>query len=200
MPRRATLLLASLFAVLFTVSASAQQSPVDDEGFVRNWLLLAPIPPEGSGADDIEKQQIKDEAKLQPKAGDKVSIGGKSLTWQAIKTTDYFFDVCEVIKAPGETGVAYAVAYVVADAEMKDVEVAMGSNDQGRLYINGKQLALVTEPRTLDQDTDTAKLTLNKGVNVVILKTVNESNNWQGCVRFKKDGKPIKTLKVQTNP
>jgi hypothetical protein len=196
----ATLSLAVILSSL-AGNAFAEQFAVDDEGFVRNWLILAPIPLDGSGADDIEKEQINDEAKLQPKEGEKATVAGKTLTWAAVKTADYFFDICEIIKSPGEAGVGYAVAYVVAPEEMTDVEVAMGSNDQGRLYVNGKQVALASEARPLEKDQDSAKgVTLKKGVNVVILKTASENNNWQGCVRFKKNDKPIKTLKVQTSP
>jgi len=84
---------------------------------------------------------------------------------------------------------------------MPGVEVAMGSNDQGRLYINGKEAIKTTEGRTLDKDQDSAKdITLKKGVNVVVFKVINESNNWQGAVRFKKGDQPIKNLKVQTKP
>lgn len=192
---------AAVLAIVFAVQVFAQEAQVDDEGFIRNWLILAPLPMEASGAEDIDKEQIKDEANIQPKEGDKQKVGDKEVVWKAVKTTDYFFDVCEIIGAPGETGIAYAVAYVVAPEEMKDVDVAMGSNDQGRLYVNGKEAVKAIEGRTLDKDQDTGKgITLKKGVNVVVFKVINESNNWQGCVRFKKGEEPIKNLKVQTKP
>ena len=178
--------------------AFAQDAAVDDEGFIRNWLVLAPIPSEGSGSDDLEKKQIKDEGMIKPKVGEKLTVGGKELTWKAVKTKEFFFDVCEIIGAPGETGVSYAVAYVVADQEMKDLELAMGSNDEGLVYLNGKEVVKFAEPRTLEKDTDVAKgVSLNMGVYVIVFKVVNESNNWQGCLRFKKGDKPVKELKVR---
>ena len=197
--RRFLLTVVAVLAV-FAVNLPAQEAQVDDEGFIRNWLILAPLPLEGGGAEDIDKSQLKDEASIQPKEGDKHKAGDKEIAWKAVKTTDYFFDVCEIIGAPGETGIAYAVAYVVSPEEMKDVDVAMGSNDQGRLYINGKEAIKTLEGRTLDKDQDTAKTTLKKGVNVIVFKVINESNNWQGAVRFKKGDQPIKNLKVQTKP
>ena len=48
----------------------------DDEGFICNWLVLAPLP-FGSGQSGVEalaKEQVPGEAKLRPKEGDKVTI------------------------------------------------------------------------------------------------------------------------------
>ena len=62
-----------LFLALFTTpTRAADDAKPDAEGFIRNWLLLAPAPiPEGTGADEIDKKQIAEEASLKPKAGDK---------------------------------------------------------------------------------------------------------------------------------
>jgi hypothetical protein len=96
----------------------------------------------------------------------------------------------------------YAVAYVESADEVKDVTLLMGTNDQGKVFLNGKELAKFAETRSLEKDTEKAEgLTLNKGTNVVVLKVINEANNWQGCVRLAgKDGKPVKGLTVKTAP
>ena len=47
--------------------------------------------------------------------------------------------------------------------------------------------------------TSVAPLTL-KGQNVLVLKVVNEVNNWQACVRFLKDGQPVTSLRIATAP
>ena len=62
--------------------AADDKSGVNEEGFLQQWLVLAPIPFMGteSGAEELDKQQLKDEAKLKPKAGDKVKAGDKELT------------------------------------------------------------------------------------------------------------------------
>ena len=66
----------------------------DSEGYIRHWVMLAPIVlPEGeTGSDATFKEQIKDEAALRPKAGDKVKIRGKELTWQNITAATNYFD------------------------------------------------------------------------------------------------------------
>ena len=104
---------ASLVAVLTLVfSAAAQTSSPDAEGFIRNWLVLAPIAIEGeSGATEIDRDILKGEATIAPKAGDKVAVGGAMLTWQAHQTSDYFIDFLQSFGATrGEYVAGYAVA------------------------------------------------------------------------------------------
>jgi hypothetical protein len=39
-----------------------------------------------------------------------------------------------------------------------------------------------------------------KGQNVLVLKVVNEVNNWPGCARFLQGTAPVKNLKISTVP
>ena len=49
--------------------------------------------------------------------------------------------------------------------------------------------------------TVTFPLTLAAGTNVIVFKVINETNNWQGCVRLvDKDTKPVADLKLKTAP
>ena len=90
MPINTVLIVALLGAML----APIQSAPGPDaEGFIRDWLVLAPIAIEGeSGADQIDKDFIAGEAAANPKAGDKVSVGGNQLTWTPHKSADYYID------------------------------------------------------------------------------------------------------------
>ena len=182
--------------------ARAEEFAPDNEGFIRNWLMLAPISiPETSGGEEIDKEQIKGEGKLKPKEGDKATIDGKELVWKKIAAKDYFFDVNDILGAQTEDSVSYSVCYILADDEMKDVQLLMGSNDQGKAYLNEKEVVKFTSGRTLDKDQDVAEhLTLNKGANTLVFKVINEKNNWQGCIRFKKDGKELKNFKISLVP
>lgn len=176
----------ALSAALLASAADAPLQP-DDKGFIRDWLLLAPIQlaGENTGADEIDKQQVPNEAVLKPKVGDAVTVGGKALKWRAVKAKDYFFDVNEILGGAHENVTAYAVAYVVAPKEVTGAQLLMGSNDQGKVYLNGKEVVKFSDTRTLDPDTEKATgLTLKAGVNVVVFKVINENNNWQGCLRF----------------
>jgi hypothetical protein len=195
---KASLLVAFVGAVL--LPAPETFSP-DAEGFIRNWLVLAPIAvQEDSGATEIDKDFLKGEATMTPRAGDKVTIDGKPLTWKAHQTSDFFIDFLQAFgKERGEDVAAYAVAYVIADDEMK-VKLSIGSNDQSKVWVNGRQIIKFAETRTLDKDTDSGEVTLAKGQNVLVFKVINEKNNWQGCARFMKDGAPVKNIKISLTP
>ena len=158
------------------------------DGFIRDWLLLAPIQlaADADGAEAIEKNQIPDEGLLKPKAGDKVTVRGKEMTWKKVKATDYYLDLNAICNAETEKPIGYAVTYVRSEEERKNLKLKMGSNDEGKVFLNGKLLLKTSEGRTLDQDSDTANdVTLNKGVNTVVFKIFNEGgSDWQGCLRF----------------
>ena len=194
----ASLIVAFLGAML--LAAPETFSP-DPQGFIRNWLVLAPIAvQEDSGASEIEKDFLNGEAAITPKAGDKVTVGGKELTWKAHQTSDFFVDFLQAFgKERGEDVAGYAVAYVIADDELK-VKLSVGTNDQGKAWVNGTQIVKFAETRTLEKDTDSGEVTLAKGQNVLVFKVINEKNNWQGCARFLKDGAGVKNIKIALAP
>jgi hypothetical protein len=195
---KASLLVAFLGALL--VPAPETFSP-DADGFIRNWLVLAPIAvQEDSGASEIDKDFLKGEATVTPKAGDSVTVDGKVLTWKAHQAPDFFIDFLKAFgKERGEDVAAYAVAYVIAGDEMK-VTLFTGSNDQSKAWVNGRQIIRFGDTRTLDKDTESGDVTLAKGQNVLVFKVINEKNNWQGCARFMKAGVPVKNLKISLTP
>ena len=196
---KAPLVAAVLLALVLPAQEKATFAP-DAEGFIRNWLVLAPIAIDGeSGATEIDKDFIG-EATVKPKPDEKMNVGGKILTWKPHQTSDYFIDFLQAFGAErGEYVGGYAVAYIIADEEMP-VTLALSSNDQGKAWVNGKQVFRFAETRTLDKDTDKSEVTLAKGQNVLMLKVVNEVNNWQGCARFLKGGAPVKNIKVSLTP
>ena len=179
-------LLLSIFAV--QAGPGPEEFAPRSDGFIRDWLLLAPIQlkSDSDGAEEIDKNQLADEGRLKPKAGDKVKVDGKELTWKKVKADDYFLDLNSILNQQTEKTVGYAVSYVRAETERSKLQLKMGSNDQGKVYLNGKLLLKTSEPRTLERDADVVSdVTLNKGVNVVVFKIFNEGgSDWQGCLRF----------------
>jgi uncharacterized Zn ribbon protein len=192
---------ALLTAILVQPGAPSQTFAPDNDGFIRNWLVLAPIAVvEDSGATEIEKDFLGGEATIKPKPGDKVNVGGKILGWTPHQTSDLFIDFLKAFGAErGEDVAAYAVAYVIADDAMS-VRLSIGSNDQCKVWLNGKEVIKFSETRTFDKDTDHADVALAKGQNVLVFKVINEKNNWQGAARFLKDGAGVKNLKIAVAP
>ncbi len=189
---------AQAFGVLFfTISLSAARAEdfkPDAEGFIHDWLLLAPIAiGEDNAAEDIDKQQVKDEDKLAPKEGDKVKVADKELTWKKVHGKEYYFDINELLGNQNDDVVCYAVCYINSPDEQKDLILAMGSNDQGKVYVNGKEVVKFLETRTIEKDSNEVKdMVLKKGVNTIVFKIANQKNNWHGALRFKtKAGAPV---------
>jgi hypothetical protein len=178
---------------------------VDAEGFIRYWVVLAPLPSEKelSGAAELAREQIPNEAALRPRAEERTTVRGKEYVWKRLRTTDYFIDFRKFAEGQrAEDAVAYAVAYVVAPEEIKDVRMFVGSNDQAKVYLNGKAVLQFDRSRSLQKDQDAvAGLTLRKGQNVVVFKVVNEKNLWQGCLRFAdRAGTPLTQIHVTSTP
>ena len=192
-----------MLGLLLTSAGAAEALRPDSEGYIRHWVMLAPVALRDGEtcAEALFKEQIKDEAALRPKAGDKVRIGGKDLVWRNITASTNYFDFNEVLKSMNDHAAGYMVTYIECEKETPDVIVAVASNDQGRIYFNGVDIYAATEPRQLVLDGDKGKVTLKKGVNVMVFKVTNEQNSWQGAMRLMdKSGAPLKDVRIKLTP
>jgi len=196
----------SVIAVLLAglVSASAQNGKPDAEGFIRDWLVLAPFSISGSaGGDEIDRVQFPEEAKPAARAGTSQKIRDTTLTWKKVATDKFHLDFKELHPQQSEYVIAWAVAYIVSPEERSGLTLRMNSNDQGKVYLNGIEQVKFADTRTLEKDAEdsAANVTLKKGLNILVLKVINEENNWQGSVRFLDAAKkPVTNLKIQTEP
>lgn len=197
------LFVAGLSCLLLSKLGAADVLQPDSDGYIRHWLMLAPIAlREGeTGAEAIFRQQIRDESALRPKAGEKTQIRGKELIWKRVTAATNYFDFAASFETFGEKEAGYAVTYIECDTEKPDVIMAVASNDQGRIYFNGVDIYVWSEPRTLMLDSEKGRVTLKKGINVIVFKVINEQGNWQGAMRFlDKSGAPLKDLKIRLSP
>ncbi len=193
----------ALWVLSLSKAGAADTTSPDPEGYIRDWLMLAPVAlPEAAGAADlILTEQIKGEAALKPRDGDLTAINGRQLTWKHITAPTNHFDFNAVLKSQNDHCVGFMVTYVECDREIPDVIMAVGSNDQGRIYFNGVDIYAFTEARPLILDADKGKVTLKQGVNDIVFKIINEQNSWQGAMRLTdKSGAPLKNLKIKLSP
>lgn len=217
---KATLLLPLAVAVLAAgaIPAADEATKPDDEGFIRTWLVLAPLPFEvteairraevaGSGlaeelAKELAKEQVPGEGKLRPKEGDEVKVGADVLTWTKHKSDGHMLDLNGYLGAQTEYSVAYAVCYPAAGDKLETLLVNVGSDDLAKVYVNGKEVLKSEKVRPAGKDQDSGPvLALDKGVNTVVFKLVNWKYNWEGCLRFTdKDDKPVKNFEVRLKP
>ncbi len=184
-------------------AGTAEASALDAEGYVRDWVMLAPIALPGNepASDLLLRDQAPAEAALKPKDGDKLTVGGKELAWKNVTTPTNFFDFNAVLKTQNDHAAGFIATYVECEQEIPDVTMAVASNDEGRIYFNGVDIYAFTEARPLLLDSDKGRVTLKKGVNVIVFKILNEQNSWQGALRLlDKGGNPLKNVKIRRSP
>jgi hypothetical protein len=175
-----------------------------DEGAIRQWLILAPISLVSNvyGPAGIRQEQLPDEGKLRPAADDKVSVGGKEMVWKPHLFQDYAINFNALLRKETLWSVAYAVTYIWVPEVRTGLHLHIGSDDEARVYLNGRLLYHHDSPRPLAVDEDTVKhVELQAGLNVVVFKVMNEEQGWQGSLRFANaDDTVVKGLKVTLDP
>ena len=184
-------------------AAAWRERRIKDFGFIRDWLILSPVPLTRPNTPSTwDEELIRGEARLRPKEGDVVRIGDKQFVWKQQHASDAAIDFNALAGQQTTHSAAYAVCYVIADAERKDLRLLLGSDDQAKVYLNGQEVFKHSNSQMLEHDLYTVEgLTLRPGTNVLIFKVVNNRGNWEGCLRFvEKDGRPTQNLQVTLAP
>ena len=146
-------------------------------GFINSWQVIGPFPYEGSGT--IEKQFAK-KAKINLKSGFKSN--GKTLRWKKY-STENIWGIVPLAEMYGRIkGAAYLYAEIEAPRQ-KEALFKIGSNDGVVCWLNGKKVHSNFVGRPLTVDNDIFKVMLKKGKNRILLKVLNEGNNWEACMR-----------------
>ena len=171
---------------------------------IKQWLILAPIALAAgqSGAEALDVEQIEGEGRLRPKAGEARSSAGGELKWRELALKDYVIDFNALLGQVREHSVAYAVCYLRSEAEQHGLQMLVGSDDEAKVYLNGKQVYKCLDARVFVAEQDRVPdLALNAGLNVLVFKVVNELRDWQGSIRFTDaQGNPVKGVQVTLDP
>lgn len=197
----ATLTALVILAALVLPARTQDTFSPDAEGFIRNWLVLAPIRMLGeSGAEEMHFDALNGEAAVRPKPDARILVGNQPMPWTPHQTQGYFIDFRESFdRDNGEHAIGYAVTYIHADAPM-NVTLALGTNDQGKAWFNGREVMSHEEARVLSKDENRIPVSLVQGENVLVLKVVNEVNSWQACARFLNGTTPVTNLRISLTP
>jgi WD40 repeat protein/serine/threonine protein kinase len=177
---------------------------LQDEGAIKRWLILAPIPlaPGRGGAEALDLEQIEGEAQLRPTAGQTRSVQGDELKWREVALEGHEIDFNEIQGHQTERSVAYAVCYIRSEVARRGLQMLVGSDDEAKVYLNGKPIHKSGLSRNWMPDQDTVPdIALQEGVNVLVFKVVNEVGGWQGSIRFTDaQGNPVQGIKVTLTP
>lgn len=113
--------------------------------------------------------------------------------------TPHFVDLTRVFE-PRDFVVAYAIAYVWAPTETPAV-VLLGTDDECKLWLNGRLLHSYTKPRPPQPDEDKVSVRLRAGWNTILLKVCQERGQWGFYIRLAgPDGKPLRGLWTSLQP
>jgi len=175
-----------------------------EPGAIQQWLVLAPIPFVGqtntAAVKALDEEQIPREAWLRPRAGDRVTAGGQELAWREAR--GYVIDFNQLLNKPTEWSVAYAIAYLQSDAARTGLQMHVGSDDEAKIYLNGREIYRNPTARECIPDQDVVeRVELKAGLNMLVFKVVNEALDWKGSVRFTDAlGQPVKGIRVTLTP
>jgi hypothetical protein len=164
-------------------------------------LLPLPWAPGEGSTRALDRQQLPDEAYLRPRPGDRVPVLGGERVWQEHRSAAAVVDFNAVTGRATASSVAYAVCYLDSDRARDGLRLQIGSDDLARVYLNGREIYQCPEPRPLETLDTVGPLSLNQGINVLVLKVVNETGNWEGCARLlDNEGRPAEGVRVKMAP
>jgi WD40 repeat protein len=173
------------------------------QGFLQAWLVLVPLPFASgeSSAQALQRSQLSGEASLRPRPGERVTVGGEPWMWEEYRSPKAVLDLNAVLGRVAERSVAYAVCYIESDQAREGLWLQLGSDDQAKAYLNGRQVYQVSHPRTLWTLDTAGPVGVKRGLNVLVFKVVNETGQWEGCARLVDDpGRPVQGLRAKLTP
>ena len=148
--------------------------------FVREWMVIGPFDLLMRGQDErptpagFEKQyppeqEIDFSKKYQDKAGE--------VAWKkCVSERDGYLDLRDNI-TPSDQAIAYAVAYIESPEQMP-AQIALGSNDGAKVWLNGELVYSLHKGRTAMPDEDVIDVHLRPGSNCLLVKVENLGRDW----------------------
>ena len=155
------------------------------------WLILGPFDnTKGIGYDTA---YIAEDATQIDTTTEHNGVDG-SVKWQ--KSTDDTFNGYIDLGQDVNWRVAYCFTTVTSPDERK-AQIRFDSDDQGKVFLNGKQVVTNTGAHSVRVDRYTTPVTLKPGENSILVKVCNEEVKWEFYLRITDpNGKPFTDLKI----
>ena len=119
---------------------------------------------------------------------------GEQIGWE--KFTDDVFDGYIDFGKDINWRASYAWATVTSPDE-REVQFRFGSDDGGKMWLNGKEVFANPNGGLVEIDKDTIPVTLKAGKNTILVKVCNGELNWGFYLRITDtDGKPFEDLPI----
>lgn len=182
-----------LCAVAGPIQAGAQTNETpsyvsvwESDQFVMRWLICGPFPnPRGKGRDTDYLVSAGGEAKIRPKTGvlhPSASVASGSVRWrEASASADGMLDFVKFF-SPHDHVTAYAFCYIRAPEEMH-VILKFGSDNEAKIWLNGKLIFDKKTGRDMRPDEDTVPAHLLAGDNALLVKVDQRIFGWGLCLQ-----------------
>jgi hypothetical protein len=191
------LIFSFLLIVMVSANARAQKleaQPVTPEKWIKSWLLCGPIPLEKPAEESESYAHLQGfntdylvkfggEQNLSVKAGDVVKFKKGSAKWKLYNSPDSIIDLNKAI-SKADPVLAYAYTEIQSE-EDRIWFISFGTNDGGKLWVNGMNVWDFESARGLSADNDQVPVLLKKGKNTILFKIEQRGNRWEFCARFK---------------
>ncbi|MCH7724225.1 MAG: hypothetical protein IIC76_12965 [Bacteroidetes bacterium] len=159
-------------------------------GSIPVWLVNGPFEQGTIGFGVPSDTDNIDEKKIEPYFGKKEAttlVEGNEAAWvlQSINE-NYFLDFNSTLdwRYPGAivekewmAKAGYAITYIYSE-EVQKVKLLFGSNSSAKILLNGEILYKFENTRNAVSDQDTIQLSLNSGLNKLLIKTGNSHQNF----------------------
>ncbi len=155
------------------------------------WLTLGPF--DNANGAGYSTAFIPEEQTQIDKTAEYDGVTGK-IKW--VKSSDEIFDGFSDFGMYEQFYAAYAWISFTSPEE-REAEIRFDSDDQGKVYLNGKKVYAHRRTRGAQIDRRTIPVTLVAGENTILVKVCNESLPWGFYLRITDtDGDPFDDLKV----
>lgn len=180
-----------ILLIVFSVNQIFGQSEkIQLNEWMTSWQLLGPLPLEEStnelkhlpGFDVDFLSKYGGEINPRVKTGKQVKVGDSKLSWIEYNGKDSIISLDNAISKKSYVA-AYAYKEIYVDEEGTFI-FSLGTNDGGRLWINGVEVWDHPGARGCTPDEDLIPVFLQKGKNKILLKIEEKGNSWEFCARI----------------
>ncbi|KAA3618390.1 MAG: DUF4838 domain-containing protein [Calditrichaeota bacterium] len=176
--------------ILFITPGGAQPLKLNSGEWLKTWHLCGPFPLDKNQVtqghiSEFETDFLREhggEANFDLRGAHSVNFNQSTFAWNKITVQDSVVNLDKLIST--ESFVA-AYAYTEIHSAVGGMFLlALGTNDGGRLWLNGERIWDFPGARGLTPDDDLIPIVLKKGLNRILLKIEERGNYWGFCARI----------------
>jgi hypothetical protein len=193
----------------FKLATNTKIAPYTN-GFIQRWWVLEPIKKDIARNNIFTDNYLRNEFKSNdfskdylviPKSGETVSVGNQSLSWYALDSKTFNFNLYNFsydINKPKYGLLFWLVTVINCPEEIHNVRMTAGCNSGGMFWLNGQEVLMLSGDRDMIVDNVASPvLNLRKGKNIIRGAVINGPGMANFCLRFiDEKGKPVNNIGI----